>query len=432
MFAERRESLMQALGEGAAIFPAARQATRNGDVDYEFRQDSTFYYLTGFEEPDAVAVLRPQAEQRFVLFVLPDDPEQAVWVGERAGVDGAIERCGADAAFPIEELEEQLPKLLDDAETVWFALGSDERLERLLSRLVARRRAGASRGPRPIARVADPTPHVEALRLMKSEEEVAALQQAIDITDRGIEAAMRATRPGIHEYEVQAVLEAEFRRLGSWRNGFPSIVGSGPETCVLHYTSNRRQMASGDLLLLDVGAEWAMYSADVTRTFPVDGKFTAEQRAVYDLVLEAHRRGIEAAHPGAGFYEVHDAALRVIVQGLVDLEVLEGEVDALIEEKAYRPYFMHGTSHWLGLDVHDAGPYRVGETATILQPGMVFTVEPGLYLSPAYGPVPEPLQHIGVRIEDDVLITPDGHRVLSAAIPSAPEELERIVGRPAE
>jgi len=432
MFKERRGRLLEALGSGAAVFAAGREQRRNGDVDHEFRQESTFWYLTGFEEPDAVAVLRPGHEEPYVLFVRPHDPEQAVWVGPRVGVDGAVERYGASAAYPVEELAERLPRLLDGVETLHFALGSDERLGRLLGELVTRRRDGAQRGAAPIARVADPTPLVDALRLLKGPEELDALRRAIAVTGAGIEAAMRATQPGLHEYEVQAAMEAEFRRLGSPRNGFPSIVASGPGACTLHYTTNRRRIEAGELLLLDVGAEWDYYSADVTRTFPVDGRLTPEQRAVYDIVLEAQRRGIEAAGPGVPFHAVHDAALRALVEGLVELEVIAGPVDEAIEQRTFRPYYMHSTSHWLGLDVHDVGAYRQGEASTVLESGMVLTVEPGLYFNPDAGPVPERLRHIGVRIEDDVAITAEGHEVLSVAIPKDAEAFEAIVGRPRE
>ena len=325
-FARRRSRLMRRLRAGsAAIFAAGHDALRNGDVEHPYRQPSTFYYLTGFDEPDAVAVLRPGHDEPFVLFVRPFDPAMAIWVGARLGVEGAVEELGADAAYPIEELEQRLPQLLGDASTVYYSLGSDDRLERLLLRTVAQRRAAAQGGARPIEAIMDPAPLVAAQRLIKSREEVAALQSAIDITGAGIEAAMRATRPGMHEYEVQAILESEYRRLGSPRDGFPSIVAAGENACTLHYTANRAEMARDELLLVDTGAEVDFYGADVTRTYPVDGRFRAAARDVYELVLEAQEQAIALVQPGVRFHDVHDKAAEVLTQGLVDLGVLSGD-----------------------------------------------------------------------------------------------------------
>ena len=430
-FATRRRRLMSQLGRGsAAVFVGANEAGRNGDVDYPFRQDSTFYYLTGFEEPNAVAVLRPGHAEPFVMFVRPHDPEQAIWVGPRAGVEGARADYGADLAFPIEELESRLPGLLSSATTLYFPFGEVEHssVEPLISRIVARRRAGAQRGMAPLEAVRDPLPLVDAMRVVKSRAEVAALQAAIDATGAGLRAAMRATRPGLYEYEVQAILEAEYRLAGSPRDGFPTIAAAGEHSCTLHYTANRARIEDGDLLLLDTGAEVDYYGADVTRTFPANGRFTSAQRAVYDIVYEAQAAGIARVRPGVTFHSVHDAALRVVVQGLIDLRILRGTVESNIEREAYRPYFMHGTSHWLGLDVHDAGIYRANGKSTPLFAGMVLTVEPGLYLATDAPRVPKRLQGIGVRIEDDVLVTPSGRRNLSGAIPSRAEDLEALVG----
>ena len=416
----------------AAIFVAGRESRRNGDVDHEFRQRSTFYYLTGFEEPEAVAILRPASEQPYVLFVRPYDAQIARWVGPRAGVEGAVERFGADAAYPLSELEERLPSLLAGVDSLYFSLGSDEQVERLVSRVIATGRGAAQRGGVSIELVVDPTPLVARLRLLKSRAEVASLRRAVDITGSGIDAAMRATRPGMHEYEVQAVLEAEYRRLGSPRNGFPSIVATGENACTLHYTENRAEIGARDLLLVDTGAETVdYYGADVTRTFPASGRFTAAQRDVYELVLEAQQQAISMIEPGVRFDEVHNRAVRTLVLGLRDLGVLEGRPAKLIKDGAYGPYYMHATSHWLGLDVHDVGVYRDGDESVALRPGMVLTVEPGLYFAPR-GPgargVPRRLRGIGVRIEDDILVTRSGHENLSEAIPRDPDELEAIVG----
>lgn len=274
----------------------------------------------------------------------------------------------------------------------------------------------------------DPAPLVAEQRLIKSREEVAALQRAIDITGAGLEAAMRATRPGMHEYEVQAILESEYRRLGSPRDGFPSIVAAGANACTLHYTANRAEMARDELLLVDTGAEFDFYGADVTRTYPVDGRFRAAARDVYELVLEAQEQAIALVRPGVRFHDVHDKATEVLTTGLVDLGVLSGDVAGLIEERAFGPFFMHGTSHWLGMDVHDVGRYREGEESVELRPGMVLTVEPGLYFARGIRGVPRRLRGIGVRIEDDVLVTRSGSRVLSGDIPKQPDDLEAIVG----
>ena len=428
-FAQRRARLLRLLRPGsAAVFAAGHETLRNGDVEHPFRQPSTFHYLTGFEEPDAVAVLRSGHDQPFALFVRPHDPAMAVWVGPRLGVDGVIEELAADVAYPIDELDEQLPRLLAGVESVYFSLGGDDRLERLLSRIVAGRRGVAQRGGVAIEAIVDPAPLVAQLRLIKSRAEVAALQRAIDVTGAGIAAAIRATRPGIHEYEVQAVLEAEYRRQGSPRDGFPAIVAAGANACTLHYTDNRARIEPGDLLLLDTGAEVDFYGADVTRTIPADGRFRPAQREVYEVVLEAQRQAIALVAPGVRFDEVHERALRVLTTGLRELGVLSGRLPTLLKERAFAPYYMHATSHWLGMDVHDVGRYRDGEQSVELRPGMVLTVEPGLYFAPGLRGVPRRLRGIGVRIEDDVLVTRTGHRELSGAIPKAPDTLEAIVG----
>ena len=430
-FAARRERLARLLtraeaGPVAAVFASGHEARRNGDVDYEFRQPSTFYYLTGFEEPDAVALLRPGHAQPYVLFVRPHDPQMAIWVGERAGVEGAVRDFGATVAYPIEELEQRLPELLGGMRTVYFSFGADDRVEKLITTAVAQRRGGGQRGGVAIERVADPFPYVSQMRVIKTAEEIAALRKAISITGDGIDAAMRATRPGMHEYELQAVLEAEYRRRGAPRNGFPSIVAAGANSCTLHYTANNSLVGKDDLVLLDTGAEVDYYGADVSRTYPANGRFTAAQRDVYAIVLEAQRQAIALVRPGVRFMDVHQRALKVLVDGLRHLGGLQGTTAKLTKDGAYQPYFMHGTSHWLGLDVHDVGAYREDGESVVLRPGMVLTVEPGLYIAPD-AKAPRQLRGIGVRIEDDILVTRTGHDNLSGHIPSAIDELEAIV-----
>jgi Xaa-Pro aminopeptidase len=428
-FAARRQRLMRLMRSSsgsAAVFAAGHEALRNGDVHYEFRQTSTFYYLTGFEEPDAVAVLRPGADEPYTLFVRPRDPATAIWDGPRAGVSGAIANHGADAAYPIEELGGRLPRLIAEAGTVYFSIGSDEQVGEMVEGAVQRRRGA----PNAVAQIADPFPLVAAMRLRKSAQEVRLLQQAVDVTGAGIAAAIAATRPGMYEYEVKAVLNAEYRRRGATHDGFPAIVASGANCCVLHYPFARDRIEDRDLLLIDTGAECGYYGADVTRTFPANGRFTPAQREVYQIVLDAQTAAIEAVAPRVAFDDVHGAALKVLVAGLRSLGVLSGRSDRLIRDGAHRPYFMHGTSHWLGLDVHDVGSYRDGpggDAPTVLRPGMVLTVEPGLYFGTGTR-APRRLKGIGVRIEDDVLVTRGGRRNLSAAISSDPDDLEAMAG----
>ncbi len=427
-FASRRVRLTESLGDGAVILTAGHLANRNHDVEYEYRQDSTFWYYTGLDEPDAVAVLRPGEDEPYVLFVNPFDPKYEIWVGQRVGVEGATALLGADEAFPVEELDEKLPELLGETNTVHYALGSDRRLDRLVTDLIVRRRSSGQRDGSYVGRIVDPVSAIGAMRVVKSEQEIETLQRAIDITASGFDRAIRVTQPGLREYHVQTALENEFRRLGSPRNGYPSIVASGGNACILHYITNRNEIRDGDLLLIDAGAEVDYYGADITRTWPASGKFTPEQRDVYDIVLAAQKEAIAVIAPGVEFAEVHKTARDVLIQGLLDLNVLDGEMDDIIEEREYEPYYMHGTSHWLGLDVHDAGVYKDGEDSVLLQEGMVFTVEPGLYFGSQAEDAPEHLKSIGIRIEDDVVVTADGHQVMSAAVPKEPEDIESIVG----
>ena len=426
-FNSRRRRLMETLSNGAIVLAAGHDAARNNDVDHEYRQPSTFWYLTGFDEPDAVVVLRPGSDTPYTLFVRPYDPTFEIWVGHRAGVRGAVGSLGANAAYSVDRLDSQLPKLLQDYDTVHYALGSDDRVDGIISSLVKRRRGMAQRGAKPVRRIEDPTPTIDLMRQIKSDEEIALLQRAIDITAHGFAAAMRTAAPGVHEYEVQAALEGPFRQLGSPRNGYPSIVAGGSNACVLHYIRNRDPLGPDDLLLIDAGAEYGFYTADVTRTWPVSGKFTPPQRAIYELTLESQRRAIAEVKPGVGFDDVHRTATRALVEGLIDLDIMSGSVDGIMEQQSYRDYYMHATSHWLGLDVHDCGPYRDDHGQVRLRPGMVLTIEPGLYFGPQAKRAPQSYQGIGIRIEDDVLVTEDGCRVLSEAIPKDPDELESIV-----
>lgn len=429
-FANRRKRLSETITDGVIVIPAGHLANRNHDVDFEFRQLSPFWYLTGFGEPDAVAVLRPGHEKPFALFVLPRDPKLETWTGLRTGVDGVQEKFGADIAFPTTEIDKELPKLLAEYEKVYYALGSDQKLDALITDQAVKRRRMAPRGDKALNEIVDPMPVIDQMRLIKSAAEVDCLQKAIDITAVGFDVAFKTARAGTFEYEVQAAMETEFRRLGSPQNGYPSIVASGENACILHYISNRDQLKNGDLLLIDAGAEYDLYSADITRTWPVKGKFTKAQKDVYEVVLAANEAGIAAAKPGNDATGVHDVALKVLTEGLLELGALKGEVDKIITERGFLPYYMHGTSHWLGLDVHDSGIYRTGGRtgpSIKLEPGMVLTVEPGLYFGPFAEEAPKRLKGIGIRIEDDVLITDDGNSVLTAAVPKTVGDIEAAV-----
>jgi Xaa-Pro aminopeptidase len=465
-FIERRRRFVEAVGDGLAIVPAAPETVRNNDVSHPFRQHSDFYFLTGFDEPDAVALFNPaHAKERFVLFVRPRDREMEIWTGHRAGVEGAVASYGADAAYPIEQLDGKLREYAIDRPTLFYRLGNAVFDGRVI-RLVAELRAARSRGFTPPVRIEDPGPIVHELRLHRSPAELARQRRACQISRDAHAEAMRYARPGLHEYQVQAAVEFVFRSQGSPRDAYPSIVASGPNACILHYVENQRRMADGDLLLIDAGCEYGYHAADITRTFPVNGRFTAPQRAVYDVVLRAQLAAIEAARPGVPYEAIHEAARRVIAEGLVDLKLLPRPLADSLAMHHYREFFMHGTGHWLGMDVHDVGDYRVRRQSRPLEAGMVFTVEPGIYVDPAresvtfhlreYSeeemwerrlrlgmaaakkleeqekakaptvthPIPPELRGIGVRIEDDILVTAEGIENLTAGTPKTVEEVE--------
>ncbi|MEH2160874.1 MAG: aminopeptidase P N-terminal domain-containing protein [Nostoc sp.] len=432
-YRQRREQLMAKIGDGTAIFRSAPMAVMHNDVEYAYRQESDFFYLTGFNEPEAVAVLAPHhSEHRFVLFVQPKDREKEVWTGYLSGVDAAKERYGADEAYPINELDEKLPQYLEKASRLYYHLGRDRTFnDQILTHYQSLLRTYPKRGTGPIA-IEDTGPVLNGMRLIKSEAELGLMRQAVAIAVEAHNYAQEIAAPGRYEYEIQAEMERIFRVRGGMGPAYPSIVASGVNACVLHYIENNRQMQDGELLLIDAGCAYGYYNSDITRTFPVGGKFTPEQKTLYEIVLEAQKQAIAQIKPGNPFKLVHDTAVRVITEGLVELGILKGEIDKLIEEEKYKPYYMHRTSHWLGLDVHDVGVYQHGEDKPqILQPGQILTVEPGIYIVPdtkLAEDQPETDSRwigIGIRIEDDVLVTPDGHEVLTAGVPKAVDEVER-------
>ncbi|MDZ4871268.1 MAG: Xaa-Pro aminopeptidase [Chroococcidiopsis cubana SAG 39.79] len=423
-YSQRREQLMAKIGNGTAIFRSAPMAVMHNDVEYNFRQDSDFFYLTGFDEPEAVAVLAPHhTEHRFILFVRPKEREKEVWTGYRCGVEGAKEIYGADEAYPITELDEKLPQYLEKADKIYYRLGRDRNFnEKVLHHWQRLMATYPKRGTGPIA-IEDAGVILHSMRLVKSQAELELMRQAAAISVEAHNYAQEIASPGRYEYEIQAEMERIFRLRGGTGVAYPSIVASGDNACILHYIENTRQMQDGDLLLIDAACAYGYYNSDITRTFPVNGKFTGEQKALYDIVLEAQKQAIAQVQPGNPYSAFHDTAVRVLTEGLVELGILQGQIDDLIKEEKYKPFYMHRTGHWLGLDVHDVGVYQHGDSPQILQPGQVLTVEPGLYIvpqtQPAEGqPAIEPRwEGIGIRIEDDVLVTETGHEILTAGVP---------------
>jgi Xaa-Pro aminopeptidase len=427
-FARRRRELVRMMGRDArhaiAILPAAPVRHRNGDVEYAYRQGSDFWYLTGFPEPEAVAVLlpgRPQGE--YLLFVRDRDPTRERWDGDRAGPDGAVDRHGADDAFPFSDIDEILPGLLESRSRVYYTMGRDAEFDQRLFGWINGLKAQAKAGLHAPHEFVALEHLLHDLRLYKSRPELDTLRRSAQIAVAAHRRAMRVARPGGTEFEVAAELLYEFHRSRAEPSYHP-IVGGGANACVLHYRANSAPLRDGDLLLIDAGCEYEYYASDITRTFPVNGRYTPAQRAVYEIVLEAQAAAIAKCRPGHHWNEPHDAAVRSITQGLVRLGLLKGRVPKLIKDGAYREWFMHRTGHWLGIDVHDVGDYKVGDEWRVFEPGMVLTVEPGIYV-PAGSRAPKALQGIGIRIEDDVAITRGEPDVLTGDLVKHPDEVER-------
>jgi Xaa-Pro aminopeptidase len=429
-FARRRRQLMRLMGKDAiAILPAAPVRHRNNDVEYAYRQDSDFYYLTGFSEPEAVAVLIPgRKAAEYVLFVRDRDPTREIWDGRRAGPEGATRRYGADDAFPITDIDEILPGLIESRAKVYYTMGAypefDQRVVGWVNSLRAQQRHGKHAPQEFVA-----LDHVlHDMRLFKSRGELELMREAARIAAKAHVRAMRFCRPGLMEYEIMAELIHEFRRHNA-DVSYQPIVGGGANSCILHYRENDQVLKDGDVLLVDAGCEYQCYASDITRTYPVNGRFTSEQRAVYEVVLEANRAATAKVKPGNHWNDPHDAAVQVITQGLVKLGLLKGRVPKLIKEGAYRKFFMHRTGHWLGMDVHDVGDYKVGEEWRVLEPGMVMTIEPGIYIPAGTRGVPKGFRNIGIRIEDDVVVTKQGHEVLTNRVPKDADEIEKLMAK---
>ncbi len=427
-FARRRKQLMRIIGDDAiCIVPAAAEHIRNNDNHYPYRQDSDFHYLTGFPEPDAVLALIPGREHgEAILFCRERDPEREAWDGPRAGQEGAIDDYGMDDAFPIADIDEILPGMIEGRSRVYYHFGRDAEFDTQLIGWVNRVREQVRRGAR--------APHefvalghiLHDLRLYKSRNELRVMRKAAKIAAEAHVRAMRITRPGMNEHEVEGELLHHFRKHGAVASYEP-IVGGGANGCVLHYRANNAVLNDGDLLLIDAGAEYQCYASDITRTFPVNGRFSPAQRALYDIVLASQQAGIDQVRPGRSFGAYHDAAVRVITQGLIRLGLLKGSLDKNMREHTYRKFYMHKTGHWLGLDVHDVGDYRIDGEDRELEPGMVVTVEPGIYVAPDTKGVAAKWRGIGIRIEDDVVVTRGEPEVITSAVPSDPDAIESLM-----
>ena len=426
LVAEQRTRVLQTMEPGSAMLGfGAAHPLRNGDSEYRYRQNSDVLYLAGWEDPEVVILLRPDGEQPFVMFVQDRNPDREVWTGLRAGPEGAVEEFGADLAHPISELSAHLPDLLLGVGTLYHELGWSEAADQVVSEALKTARLKARRSHQEVpGAIVSLSRTLHEQRLFKSPEELKLMQEAVRITGEAHRSAMRATKPGAFEYEIEALIDYTFRKEGGAGPGYTTIVGSGPNACILHYSSNRAQMKGGHLLLVDAGCEFGWYTADVTRTWPVNGRFDDPAREIYELVLAANEAVIDKVRVGTPYTELQDTAIQVLTEGLGALGLLDGDPAALIEEKAYRRFYMHGVGHWLGLDVHDVGKYDVDGEPRPLSAGMVLTVEPGLYISPSDMDVPERYRGIGVRIEDDVLVTESGPDVLHREIPKAVADVE--------
>lgn len=428
-FTRRRKRLMERMeGNSIAILPASPLRRRNGDVDFPYRPDSDFYYLTGFPEPEAVAALIPgRAQGEYILFCRERDPEKEIWHGRRAGLEGACARYGADDAFPISDIGDIVPGLMENREQVFYTLGCDPDFDQQMIAWVNQVRRRSRTG------VAAPDTFITVghllheMRLYKNHSEIKTIRRAVAISAAAHKRAMQICRAGIREYQLEAELLHEFTAGGSRAPAYPPIVGSGANSCILHYTDNSGLLKEGDVVLIDAGAEFEDYASDITRTFPVNGQFSPAQRAVYEVVLAAQLAAIDKMVPGNHWNDPHEAVIRVLTRGLIDLGILKGKLSRLIKDEAYKPYFMHRTGHWLGMDVHDVGHYKIEGEWRLLEPGMVMTVEPGLYFQAETKGLAKKWWNIGVRIEDDILITPEGNEVLSAEVPKTVPEIESFM-----
>ena len=428
-FSRRRKRLMQIMGHGTiAILPTAPIKIRNRDAEYPYRPDSDFYYLTGFPEPQGVAVLAVgRRHGEYVLFCREKDPDQETWHGRRAGLEGAREFYGVDDAFPIADIDEILPGLMENCERVYYTMGLDQEFDQRLIGWVNQLRGKARAGVHTPGEFVALDHLLHDMRLYKSKEEIKIMRRAAKVSAQAHVRAMQQCRPGLMEYQIEAELMHVFK-MNNCAPAYNSIVGGGANGCILHYVENNAPLNDGELLLIDAAAEYNYYDADITRTFPVNGRFSVAQKALYELVLEAQLAAIEKVKPGNHWNDPHVAAVKVLTHGMVKLGLLKGKTSKLIKEEAYRRFYMHRTGHWLGMDVHDVGDYKIGDQWRVLEPGMVMTVEPGIYIPAGSKGVAKKWWNIGIRIEDDVLVTKDGCEVLTKDVPKSVTEIEALVG----
>jgi Xaa-Pro aminopeptidase len=436
-FSNHRHALLQAMNDNSiVVIPSAQLHIRNRDAEFPFRQSSDFFYLTGFTEDNACLVLTKKLnvktnkiEQQAILFCQPKVKEMEIWTGYRLGPDAAIPELSMDQAFAIEELDKQLPNLMSDCEQVYGLWGSDKEWDQTLISAIERVKLKARTGVSAPTAMLAVEPLLHELRLIKSDAEIALMKTAADLSAQAHINAMEAVTPGMYEYQLEGLMRNHCAQNGSRFDAYTSIVGSGHNACILHYNDNNQEIKDGDLILIDAGCEINHYASDITRTFPANGKFSNEQKALYQVVLDSQLAAIATVKPGNTFNHPHEAALKVLTQGLVDLGLLKGDVETLIEKEAYKPFYMHKTGHWIGLDVHDVGIYKIKGQWRELKPGMVLTVEPGLYVAPDDTSVDEKWRGIGIRIEDDILVTQTGHQVLSENVPKSVADVEALTSK---
>lgn len=427
IFRDRRKRFVEAIAGGAAVLPSAPISVRSNDVEYAYRQDSDFYYLTGFSEPESVAVFAPgHKDGEFVLFVRPRDKERETWTGKRAGVEGAMLEFGADKAYAIEELDRILPRYLENVDSVYYPLGLNQSMNARMIDLMRKCQAIRPRVDASPSALLDPREIIHEMRLFKETAELERMRRAAAISSQAHARAMREARGGVMEWAIEAVIDYTFRSQGAAGPGYPSIVASGPNATILHHITNDRELRQGELLLIDAGCEYDYYTADISRTFPVAARFNQLQRELYSIVLDAQLKAIDSIKPGVRVEDVHDTALRVLVEGMRSMKMIGGSTDEILSARSYGRFYMHRTSHWLGMDVHDVGHYRKGGEPRRLEAGMVLTVEPGIYIGADDDTVPEEMRGIGIRIEDDLLVTSDGHEVLTAAAPKQIADIEAL------